>query len=178
MRLGSPPPMRGKARRTIYAVACAGITPAHAGKSAFCEASSSRSQDHPRPCGEKALVLLSGRRRLGSPPPMRGKAGGGQDRRGKRGITPAHAGKSTPHSSQRACGKDHPRPCGEKATDRLIDRKYVGSPPPMRGKAAYARGQTARVRITPAHAGKRSGTSRRHLIIQDHPRPCGEKFLG
>ena len=51
--LGSPPPMRGKARRRAGRVVPSGITPAHAGKSVIFYRLSFCPWDHPRPCGEK-----------------------------------------------------------------------------------------------------------------------------
>ena len=72
------------------------------------------------------------------------------------GITPAHAGKRKPADPGRPGTRDHPRACGEKK-DCLTDRKRnVGSPPRMRGKDYLKETGASDVRITPAHAGKRS----------------------
>ena len=72
---GSPPPMRGKValfERTPHELR---ITPAYAGKSAQVRQCQGSSRDHPRLCGEKTLNRKGQTRNLGSPPPMRGKAG-------------------------------------------------------------------------------------------------------
>ena len=67
--------MRGKVNFFEFFRRLAGITPAYAGKSflstfrAFCN------QDHPRLCGEKLLLYVPLPAGIGSPPPMRGKAG-------------------------------------------------------------------------------------------------------
>ena len=90
-------------------------------------------------------------------------------------ITPAHAGKSAPYSSQCARSKDHPRPCGEKFVGIGRIGMCPGSPPPMRGKAIYSFGGSTADRITPAHAGKRLHRLRLLVSNEDHPRPCGEK---
>ena len=51
--LGSPPRMRGKAEVREYRRLQEGITPAYAGKRANQKKQASKSQDHPRVCGEK-----------------------------------------------------------------------------------------------------------------------------
>ena len=131
---GSPPPMRGKVRGSMYCVLLQGITPAYAGKSGACAIYRRSDRDHPRLCGEKGYVdggtacrrdhpRLCGEKSLermphtvlsGSPPPMRGKG----VRRGKwqnaYRITPAYAGKSLRAFFHFVFPKDHPRLCGEK----------------------------------------------------------------
>ena len=93
-------------------------------------------------------------------------------------ITPAHAGKSISPAGLKGKHKDHPRTCGEKAKFlHHIDKKR-GSPPHMRGKADFRTTSTRSVRITPAHAGKRSFSDFSRLSAEDHPRTCGEKFRG
>ena len=154
--LGSPPPMRGKGVQIPFIAVPVGITPAHAGKSFPRPEKSPQNRDHPRPCGEKRMKKSARHCRLGSPPPMRGKA----FLRGSvtlfSGITPAHAGKSTMFCSTASILRDHPRPCGEKRNQMLQNPEHPGSPPPMRGKDHVRRLTAYRLRITPAHAGKRS----------------------
>ena len=73
------------------------------------------------------------------------------------GITPAYAGKRCFESR---CGKlfwDHPRLCGEKGESVKLVHKHVGSPPPMRGKAEFAKAEGILIGITPAYAGKSGG---------------------
>ena len=71
-------------------------------------------------------------------------------------ITPAHAGKSADIAGGMPKG--------------------TGSPPPMRGKAVLLMYLNADFRITPAHAGKSIYFVFTHTVLQDHPRPCGEKM--
>ena len=52
---GSPPHVRGKVFCSAIAFACAGITPACAGKSLKKKYAEIESKDHPRMCGEKFL---------------------------------------------------------------------------------------------------------------------------
>ena len=91
---GSPPPMRGKAISVFYAPVGLGITPAYAGKRAVLQRCFYSRRDHPRLCGEKALICRFPIISRGSPPPMRGKVLRGPMTRRMTGITPAYAGKS------------------------------------------------------------------------------------
>ena len=105
-------------------------------------------------------------------------------------------GKVTEHtSSVPSCG-DRPRLCGEKPRWIRFHLGYLGSPPPMRGKADRTRNKEGRNRITPAYAGKGSSVILDCVIsgitpayagkrsaaycfgvrVEDHPRLCGEKF--
>ena len=71
---GSPPPMRGKAYIASHKAIPSRITPAHAGKRRGRYLAGRGVKDHPRPCGEKSHRHIRAPNRLGSPPPMRGKA--------------------------------------------------------------------------------------------------------
>ena len=94
LRIGSPPPMRGKGCQVNFCFNFHRITPAYAGKSASTFPTALTAEDHPRLCGEKLRMPASQMTVRGSPPPMRGK--GHQQRRlaDCEGITPAYAGKS------------------------------------------------------------------------------------
>ena len=70
-------------------------------------------------------------------------------------ITPAYAGKSV--------------------IDTLVTLPSVGSPPPMRGKAARSSCGLLSRGITPAYAGKSSVDAGDAWKRRDHPRLCGEK---
>ena len=101
--LGSPPPMRGKGLAAFCVRQRLGITPAYAGKRSSCICASFRSEDHPRLCGEKATRQQRKVKKIGSPPPMRGKGTvRGKSIRPWR-ITPAYAGKSHSHPCANHC---------------------------------------------------------------------------
>ena len=133
---GSPPPMRGKVNVEFVHDLRVRITPAHAGKSFLPASRASGTWDHPRPCGEKSLASVPNAMPIGSPPPMRGKDYAAYVFDHMAGITPAHAGKSGRRPAGRGKGRDHPRPCGEKAMANLKSFSARGSPPPMRGKVS------------------------------------------
>ena len=86
--------MRGKDGSACVYGDAEGITPAHAGKSHTFYRVKALREDHPRPCGEKAAPECTADAHIGSPPPMRGKAGPVRRLTLPPGITPAHAGKS------------------------------------------------------------------------------------
>ena len=131
---GSPPRVRGKAKRITVPSASVGITPACAGKSIWHPTPETPRWDHPRVCGEKCdcdgHMMASF------------------------GITPACAGKSAdcrPHSQ---ADEDHPRVCGEKVLEERMKVNNWGSPPRVRGKAVLLAHDGEQLGITPACAGK------------------------
>ena len=106
--------MRGKVLRTSPRLALSGITPAYAGKSHSKRTREKINGDHPRLCGEKAVVGNYNRIFVGSPPPMRGKVFFFDPEHLRSGITPAYAGKSDLMGGFKIAQEDHPRLCGEK----------------------------------------------------------------
>ena len=154
-QVGSPPPMRGKENACVTDAGNIGITPAYAGKSLAVGVLWIHNKDHPRLCGEKIFSLFSHAPQTGSPPPMRGKVVHKPLAFFNGRITPAYAGKSYRPDTTGYVTRDHPRLCGEKVMLFLVLAGYIGSPPPMRGKA----------KEQPVEQVK----------IKDHPRLCGEK---
>ena len=152
--MGSPPRMRGKAMEKTQARSADGITPAYAGKRVRSSSTSDTLRDHPRVCGEKLLPGSAARPPQGSPPRMRGKAGGVVYLACKERITPAYAGKSKIVQALVHPVEDHPRVCGEKICEGLGRRGALGSPPRMRGKEYRALQRRRGSGITPAYAGK------------------------
>ena len=147
--------MRGKVSLTCAPSASYGITPAHAGKSICRGIMSTKIEDHPRTCGEKACVIVVAPAGTGSPPHMRGKATAVIASGILTRITPAHAGKRCTLYPPQANRRDHPRTCGEKRSAARLRIVVLGSPPHMRGKVMMNVMKRAWERITPAHAGKR-----------------------
>ena len=93
--LGSPPRMRGKPVHPDDSRDCARITPADAGKTQRGHFFQRSFQDHPRGCGENIKIGVIARRKVGSPPRMRGKLSVITRTMISAGITPADAGKTT-----------------------------------------------------------------------------------
>ena len=88
--------MRGKRYTDSRIKGVGRITPAHAGKTSISIFIAGYPPDHPRACGENAVVFDQEDCNLGSPPRMRGKRNVRQMFGYKMRITPAHAGKTLP----------------------------------------------------------------------------------
>ena len=116
---GSPPPMRGKGSGGGGGHRGDRITPAYAGKSPTKTPNTPCKKDHPRLCGEKAMLVCLRRISTGSPPPMRGKVGRLENTDRRKRITPAYAGKRKRLFRSILIEKDHPRLCGEKIISLL-----------------------------------------------------------
>ena len=107
---------------------------------------------------------------------MRGKAPCGVQGQSPCGITPAYAGKSSHQHGAGRWRRDHPRVCGEKAVAHIWWYSWIGSPPRVRGKAAFDTGHRQVEGITPAYAGKSILRMGMFAPYRDHPRVCGEKI--
>ena len=94
-----------------------------------------------------------------------------------KGITPAHAGKSTSFSTTTPNTRDHPRTRGEKFVSTRHPICSKGSPPHTRGKVEYNFAECCKDGITPAHAGKSNSGIQFGMTTMDHPRTRGEKYI-
>ena len=170
--------MRGKVQYGRTARRPVRITPAYAGKRKILGGENGGNQDHPRLCGEKEFPRNFNNCITGSPPPMRGKDCRSADNVQRIRITPAYAGKRQVRCRCPPERQDHPRLCGEKFTCFTIVFPPDGSPPPMRGKVPEQGLIRLRDGITPAYAGKSADSMPCTILLQDHPRLCGEKVQG
>ena len=94
LSLGSPPRVRGEVIvEHLHKLNCR-ITPACAGRSFVSESETRTTWDHPRVCGEKAVVNPKCQSDRGSPPRVRGEGGGKSKTPIGHRITPACAGRS------------------------------------------------------------------------------------
>ena len=131
-------------------------------------------RDHPRACGENQVRFPLRLSSSGSPPRMRGKHRECRGKPGGCGITPAHAGKTSPKTPDGRLERDHPRACGENAALLLCLSLIPGSPPRMRGKPGVNGVRVVSGGITPAHAGKTVAWEKARKGDANHPRVCGE----
>ena len=159
----------------IAVIVAIGITPAHAGKRFQFVLRLHAPGDYPRVCGEKLSTTSTDIHPAGSPPRMRGKDTILNRVNPRPRITPACAGKR-PGWADFGCQRgDHPRVCGEKLVEAGRISQEEGSPPRVRGKAAWRWLMVTFTGITPACAGKRTGRLQCKTSRKDHPRVCGEK---
>ena len=114
----------------------------------------------------------------GSSPLTRGKRAPGRGCRHRRGLIPAHAGKTSGQGRARSRRRAHPRSRGENA--ELMDRYTVqrGSSPLTRGKPDLRVGGLCRLRLIPAHAGKTRSPGTPIIVPGAHPRSRGENAGG
>ena len=171
---GSPPRMRGRPVSWPTPGRHRRLTPAYAGKTTRASAALPRTRAHPRVCGEDYLDRLDAAGVKGSPPRMRGR------RSSKRGtphdhrLTPAYAGKTPRRALPASACRAHPRVCGEDPPSSPSRTGATGSPPRMRGRLAWRKGDVADVGLTPAYAGKTRSRASRRRVGRAHPRVCGE----
>ena len=93
---GSSPLTRGKPVTAQTSIWRTGLIPAHAGKTRGRVGRSRRARAHPRSRGENDRAVTPSMRRLGSSPLTRGKHLRGLGDPARRGLIPAHAGKTLP----------------------------------------------------------------------------------
>ncbi len=128
-------------------------------------------------CGEKDRYDYKAVVRKGSPPRVRGEAARIHKADGRRGITPACAGRRRKTGLTQHRPGDHPRVCGEKAPFSLSVPSSSGSPPRVRGEARRQHVLGQHDRITPACAGRSVALIPPCMRPEDHPRVCGEKLV-
>ena len=112
---------------------------------------------------------------MGSPPRVRGTAHIATRCDICCGITPARAGNSLTKGTRDISFGDHPRACGEQLEAVSGKDTGEGSPPRVRGTGFGRLGHTWFKRITPARAGNSMFGINPFLVVQDHPRACGEQ---
>ena len=173
-RRGSSPLTRGKHVTDVTRARRCGLIPAHAGKTRGWSVVPQASGAHPRSRGENGPEKGPRTLGCGSSPLTRGKlhvwgAGGG-----RRGLIPAHAGKTRPRPRASGVSWAHPRSRGENQGDRIFDRSNNGSSPLTRGKPERRRRRQQRDRLIPAHAGKTCVRLSISLRNRAHPRSRGE----
>ena len=153
-RSGSSPLTRGKPRRRYRPSEHRGLIPAHAGKTGRTRQWPFPSTAHPRSRGENAPDELEADFVRGSSPLTRGK----QILRGsppwRRGLIPAHAGKTSNSARPALKLRAHPRSRGENSRVVTGCAGVAGSSPLTRGKLDRALVAGGDRRLIPAHAGK------------------------
>ena len=154
--MGSSPLTRGKHEYAYQLAKALGLIPAHAGKTMPRENTPQNSWAHPRSRGENGFGGLIGQGGLGSSPLTRGKHSHGLGGVVRRGLIPAHAGKTSPLLTPLAYTRAHPRSRGENL--------------PTRRPAARA------AWLIPAHAGKTGSHSYITIWCWAHPRSRGENL--
>ena len=178
MREGSSPLTRGKRSVDFLVLVPTGLIPAHAGKTQPRGRSPRRARAHPRSRGENTTVGTMPGAGPGSSPLTRGKHRPQAHQLQRRGLIPAHAGKTLNLRPLRQPLQAHPRSRGENALPGAPGRAPRGSSPLTRGKPAQLHEWAARSGLIPAHAGKTRGKLGATDPHTAHPRSRGENGVG
>ena len=171
---GSSPLTRGKHASGGGDSGAERLIPAHAGKTAGVESRSRSRRAHPRSRGENCRrALLAGRLR-GSSPLTRGKPLPERGLRLRRGLIPAHAGKTVGKCGDLVPLAAHPRSRGENYSNNYTHIDSLGSSPLTRGKRPQGDAPVGEGRLIPAHAGKTMLGEAAVVEWEAHPRSRGE----
>ena len=154
--LGSSPLTRGKRNTRTQVKLTTGLIPAHAGKTGRWWCRSCSRGAHPRSRGENRTLSTRPVGDAGSSPLTRGKLQVELCLQVRRGLIPAHAGKTDTQAASADRHAAHPRSRGENVHDATFAPVRGGSSPLTRGKPELDRECVARVGLIPAHAGKTS----------------------
>ena len=96
----------------------------------------------------------------------------------RRGLIPAHAGKTALKGERDPIERAHPRSRGENTPIAVKVRVPSGSSPLTRGKLTVPRGKQSEIRLIPAHAGKTLLFPFGFRREPAHPRSRGENIRG
>ena len=151
--MGSSPRMRGTLVVAELLGHESGIIPAYAGNTWNRQRQASPCWDHPRVCGEHAVLNSDALPFTGSSPRMRGTLLHHALALASGGIIPAYAGNTCETCEGSSDGGDHPRVCGEHGCNLYHRGGLPGSSPRMRGTHDVPWHNRRYGGIIPAYAG-------------------------
>ena len=151
-----------------------GLIPAHAGKTIRHLVIHGHQRAHPRSRGENSCHWETFVSPLGSSPLTRGKHHGRARRDLRRGLLPAHAGKTASLSASPTTRRAHPRSRGENTYADEDRNLALGSSPLTRGKHRIMEINITLDGLIPAHAGKTPWWHPYGRAHRAHPRSRGE----
>ena len=171
---GSSPLTRGKPGRGLGRRGLARLIPAHAGKTTPRRSLEASRKAHPRSRGENDPSGSVSHSHPGSSPLTRGKRRLTGVHAWRRGLIPAHAGKTDERELEGLRSAAHPRSRGENcdAVGHVV--ADGGSSPLTRGKHSGRRELPDGPRLIPAHAGKTTLPMTSWSRSRAHPRSRGE----
>ena len=175
---GSSPLVRGAPLLIRFFCQHRGIIPARAGSTEIPKGEQVNGRDHPRSCGEHQRDALEEHRSEGSSPLVRGAQCGHTWTCRQHRIIPARAGSTAVAIVLQHCDEDHPRSCGEHHDNTSPNLQPRGSSPLVRGARSEQAKETRHVGIIPARAGSTMARSEAARRWWDHPRSCGEHWMG
>ena len=171
---GSSPLTRGKRDGGRGGERRGGLIPAHAGKTSPAGQTRDRGRAHPRSRGENTKGAGNALLGAGSSPLTRGKPGQWVRRVARRGLIPAHAGKTECKHGEPVSDRAHPRSRGENRVLLRARSSCGGSSPLTRGKQNGILRAMRECGLIPAHAGKTKPSTDATRACRAHPRSRGE----
>ena len=171
---GSSPRVRGTRLWWFSCSVLLGIIPACAGNTNRLAVRRPAWRDHPRVCGEHALLMILSTGSAGSSPRVRGTRTHETYSRWEVGIIPACAGNTWTEGLRPGDAGDHPRVCGEHAPPLACLFDARGSSPRVRGTHGRHVQNRTLAGIIPACAGNTPAKAASPSRNRDHPRVCGE----
>ena len=175
--LGSSPRVRGTRVVLLGSDQHRGIIPACAGNTRTPSLPASHSRDHPRVCGEHALLGKLIDFEAGSSPRVRGTRLRHFSFSRRAGIIPACAGNTLLGLLLLPSYWDHPRVCGEHPPSCSMLIVELGSSPRVRGTPTMPKRTWSKNGIIPACAGNTASQLSPCEDSGDHPRVCGEHMM-
>ena len=154
METGSSPLTRGKPAVPNHDMAPVRLIPAHAGKTENGGKAWNKATAHPRSRGENPLAAWLEGSCEGSSPLTRGKPVLLSSFGTRKGLIPAHAGKTVTERAAILSGAAHPRSRGENVGLPQPRTPLAGSSPLTRGKRLCYVEELPDGGLIPAHAGK------------------------
>ena len=154
-----------------------GLIPAHAGKTRISVTRRRRIRADPHSRGENQIHRVTSAILTGSSPLTRGKHEENGVSGHRRGLIPAHAGKTAAIAWQVSTARVHPHARGENANTYPRFDVDAGSSPLTRGKRHDQRRVGAPRGLIPAHAGKTTAASHSARGAGAHPRSREENWF-
>ena len=175
---GPSPRVRGAEARRPPDMARDGTIPAGAGSRFVRLSRMGGGWDHPRGCGEQRAPWDQFVSVTGPSPRVRGAGHEDVVHGGLVGTIPAGAGSSWRTPTPTSTRRDHPRGCGEQVPNTADEPGIVGPSPRVRGAEPVETWEVCDDGTIPAGAGSSWRSRRRSPTARDHPRGCGEQFVG
>ena len=116
--MGSSPRVWGQVSAAFCVAVNHGIIPTRMGTSRLSPFGAEGSEDHPHAYGDKLILILTHRKRLGSSPRVWGQGGCNGHKCYSSGIIPTRMGTSLGKVGCFTCGTDHPHAYGDKPVSR------------------------------------------------------------
>ena len=173
---GTPPRMRGRHLLADRLGQQRRNTPADAGTTVWPRPGPGDDPEHPRGCGDDALLAVGAAVSYGTPPRMRGRPHPQHRRPVALRNTPADAGTTSPSRCSSWPRPEHPRGCGDDVKLAFVHSSNPGTPPRMRGRPWLRRWPSRSARNTPADAGTTLAAGSAHCRSPEHPVGGHEKL--